>query len=124
MIRQIQRCRLVVTGSYHAGVFALASGIPVVGLAKSSYYRDKFLGLADMFAVGCETVTLDESDCPTSLRDAIHGFMRLPDNSPLYPFQRREADRCWSLRVTAGYGNSLLPHERRRGGRCLTTLIG
>jgi colanic acid/amylovoran biosynthesis protein len=72
VIRQIQRCRLVVTGSYHAGVFALASGIPVVGLAKSSYYRDKFLGLADMFAVGCETVALDKPDCPTSLRDAIH----------------------------------------------------
>ncbi|SEP49517.1 colanic acid/amylovoran biosynthesis protein [Rhodospirillales bacterium URHD0017] len=71
VIRQIQRCRLVVTGSYHAGVFALASGIPVVGLAKSSYYRDKFLGLADMFAVGCETVLLDHQDCSKSLRDAI-----------------------------------------------------
>ena len=72
VIRQIQRCRLVVTGSYHAGVFALASGIPVVGLAKSSYYLDKFLGLADMFAVGCETVVLDKSDCTISLRDAVH----------------------------------------------------
>lgn len=72
VIRQIQRCRLVVTGSYHAGVFALASGIPVVGLARSSYYRDKFLGLADMFAVGCETVMLDEPDCPIALHDAVH----------------------------------------------------
>lgn len=72
VIRQIQRCRLVVTGSYHAGVFALASGIPVVGLAKSSYYLDKFLGLADMFAVGCETVALDKSEYPISLGDAIH----------------------------------------------------
>lgn len=72
VIRQVQRCRLVVTGSYHAGVFALASGIPVVGLAKSPYYRDKFLGLADMFAVGSETVVLDRSDRSILLRDAVH----------------------------------------------------
>ena len=30
--------RLVITGSYHAGVFALAQGVPVLALAKSAYY--------------------------------------------------------------------------------------
>jgi colanic acid/amylovoran biosynthesis protein len=49
----------VVTGSYHAGVFALAQGISVVGLAKSQYYKDKFLGVADQFGIGCEVILLD-----------------------------------------------------------------
>jgi polysaccharide pyruvyl transferase WcaK-like protein len=60
VIQQIGKCRVVVTGSYHAGVFALAQGIPVIGLAKSEYYKDKFLGLANQFGVGCEIIFLDD----------------------------------------------------------------
>ena len=60
IIRQIGLCRVVVTGSYHAGVFALSQGIPVIGLANSAYYRDKFLGLANQFSVGCETIFLHD----------------------------------------------------------------
>ena len=71
VIRQIQRCRLVVTGSYHAGVFALASGIPTVGLAKSAYYVDKFLGLSSLFGEGCQTVLLDDQDFQTKLESSI-----------------------------------------------------
>jgi colanic acid/amylovoran biosynthesis protein len=59
-IERTGRCRVVVTGSYHAGVFALAQGIPAIGLAGSDYYLDKFLGLADQFEGGCATVRLDE----------------------------------------------------------------
>jgi len=61
VIKQVGQCRVVVTGSYHAGVFALAQGIPVVGLAKSQYYIDKFLGLADQFGTGCEVILLDDN---------------------------------------------------------------
>ncbi|NLT05413.1 MAG: polysaccharide pyruvyl transferase family protein [Solirubrobacterales bacterium] len=43
------RCRVVVTGSYHAAVFALAQGVPSVGIAASPYYAAKFAGLADLF---------------------------------------------------------------------------
>lgn len=71
LIRQIGRCRVVVTGSYHGAVFALAQGIPAVGLAASAYYVDKFLGLADMFGGGCELVRLDDADFPELLRTAI-----------------------------------------------------
>lgn len=71
LIRQIQRCRLVVAGSYHAGVFALSSGIPVVGIAGSRYYRDKFNGLADMFGVGCEVVVLGDKSPLDALRSSI-----------------------------------------------------
>lgn len=59
LIERIGHCRVVVTGSYHAGVFALAQGIPVIGLANSPYYATKFQGLGDQFGVGCEVVLLD-----------------------------------------------------------------
>lgn len=49
VIRAASGCRLVVTGSYHAAVFALAQGIPAVCVAQSEYYQDKFAGLFDQF---------------------------------------------------------------------------
>lgn len=72
VIKQIGKCRVVVTGSYHAGVFALAQGIPVIGLAKSEYYKDKFLGLANQFGAGCETVFLDDPQLREKLFDNIN----------------------------------------------------
>jgi colanic acid/amylovoran biosynthesis protein len=53
VIRLIGNCRVVVTGSYHGGVFALAQGIPVVGLVHSRYYEQKFAGLQEQFPGGC-----------------------------------------------------------------------
>jgi polysaccharide pyruvyl transferase WcaK-like protein len=60
VIVQLRRCRILVAGSYHAAVFALSCGIPTVALARSPYYIDKFLGLADMFGRGCVVLRLDE----------------------------------------------------------------
>jgi colanic acid/amylovoran biosynthesis protein len=71
VIKQVGRCRVVVTGSYHAGVFALSQGIPVVGLVKSPYYADKFLGLADQFGTGCQIIFLDEEQFREKLAEAI-----------------------------------------------------
>jgi colanic acid/amylovoran biosynthesis protein len=59
-IERIQQCRMVITGSYHAGVFALAQGISVVGLAANAYYLWKFRGLAHQFGEGCAVVALNE----------------------------------------------------------------
>lgn len=42
-------CNLMVTLSYHAGVFALAQGVPVLGLAPGPYYRARYQGLAALF---------------------------------------------------------------------------
>lgn len=72
VIEQVGRCRVVVTGSYHAGVFALAQGIPVVGLAKSKYYVDKLLGLAEQFGTGCEIISLDDEQLLEKLIFAIN----------------------------------------------------
>jgi colanic acid/amylovoran biosynthesis protein len=71
VIEQIGQCRVVVTGSYHAGVFALSQGIPAIGLAKSEYYADKFLGLAEQFGVGCEVIFLDDRELQRKLVDSI-----------------------------------------------------
>ena len=71
VIHQIRRCRLVVTGAYHAAVFALAQGIPVVAVAKSAYFISKLRGLQNQFGVGCETVVLSGADVSAVLRDAI-----------------------------------------------------
>jgi polysaccharide pyruvyl transferase WcaK-like protein len=72
VIQQVSRCRVMVTASYHAGVFALSQGIPVVGLVKSKYYVDKFLGLADQFGQGCEIILLDEDNLQDRLIQTIN----------------------------------------------------
>jgi colanic acid/amylovoran biosynthesis protein len=71
MIQEIGRCRVVVTTSYHGGVFALAQGIPVVAWVKSKYFAAKLYGLSNQFGVGCEVVALDEANFEERLRTAI-----------------------------------------------------
>ena len=70
-IAAVSQCRLVVTGSYHAGVFAMAQGIPVVAIAASRYYLDKFGGLADLFGGGCETVDMASANACAGIEAAI-----------------------------------------------------
>jgi colanic acid/amylovoran biosynthesis protein len=58
-LQRVQSCRMIVTGSYHAAVFCLSQGVPAVCLSNSSYYDDKFAGLAEQFGTGAETVRLN-----------------------------------------------------------------
>ena len=77
------RCRVLVTGAYHAAVFALSQGIPVVALTSSAYYDDKFLGLADMFGTGLELVRLDSDDLGERLPAAVRSaWARAPEERP------------------------------------------
>jgi colanic acid/amylovoran biosynthesis protein len=71
VIEQVGRCRMVVTGAYHAAVFALAQGNPVVCLACSAYFAEKLLGLANQFGRGCEVVSLDDTELESRLSDAM-----------------------------------------------------
>jgi len=71
VIEQVGQCRVVVTGAYHAAVFALGQGVPVVSLAKSAYFAGKLLGLEDQFGSGCQTVLLNEPGWPEKLKDSI-----------------------------------------------------
>jgi len=45
----VAECRVVVTSSYHAAVFALARGIPAVGISSTPYYDGKFAGLRELY---------------------------------------------------------------------------
>ncbi len=71
VIEQVKRCRVVVTGSYHAAVFAVSLGIPVICLVQSDYYASKFLGLKDQFGQGCEIVSLNDDQLPNRLTAGI-----------------------------------------------------
>ena len=83
-IAEVSRCRVVVTGSYHAAVFALAQGISVVAIAATQYYLDKFFGLAEIFGGGCQTVVLDAPGASAELEAAIvAGWMDAPERRQL-----------------------------------------
>jgi polysaccharide pyruvyl transferase WcaK-like protein len=94
----VQRCRVVVTGSYHAGVFALARGVPVVGLAQSGYYVDKFLGLSDQFGGVCRVVRLDAQDYEDVLEDAVAELWDRADQlrPQLIAAAKEQVERSWA----------------------------
>jgi polysaccharide pyruvyl transferase WcaK-like protein len=72
IIKNTQRCRLVVTGTFHAAVFAMGQGIPAVCLAKSASYVNKLTGLVDIFD-GCgEVVLLNDEHLQEKLTAAVH----------------------------------------------------
>jgi colanic acid/amylovoran biosynthesis protein len=58
LISQLHKCRIAVVGSYHAAVFSLAQGVPVIGLYNADYYHDKFLGLEALYEAGVFPVDL------------------------------------------------------------------
>ncbi|HEY7894267.1 MAG TPA: polysaccharide pyruvyl transferase family protein [Gemmatimonadaceae bacterium] len=71
VIERAGRCRIVVTGAYHAAVFALAQGVSTVCLARSNYFREKLLGLAAQFGVGCTVIDLSADDVADQLERAM-----------------------------------------------------
>jgi polysaccharide pyruvyl transferase WcaK-like protein len=91
VIRQLGKCRLLIAGSYHAGVFALANGIPVVALTRSRYYEDKFYGLASMFRVGCDVLQMDDARFGLRLEESIITLWNSADD--LRPVLVHEAER-------------------------------
>lgn len=71
LIERISDCRIVVTGSYHAAVFALAQGIPAICVFNTEYYGNKFRGLADEFGEGCELVDKSQPEFVDALIASI-----------------------------------------------------
>jgi polysaccharide pyruvyl transferase WcaK-like protein len=92
VIRQVGRCRIVVTGAYHAAVFAMSQGIPIVGLSASDDYTAKFLGLEDQFGLGCETVFLGASDASERVAAAAERAWQLAEKVrlPMQEAARRQ----------------------------------
>jgi polysaccharide pyruvyl transferase WcaK-like protein len=111
LLEQTSRCRLVVTGAYHAAVFALGQGIPVVALASNEDYFEKFRGLADSFGRGCRIVSLRETTLERDLAAAVDEAWDSADavREPL-----REAARRLSESGAAAYAR--LPELVGAGG--------
>lgn len=88
---RIGRCRVVLTGSYHGAVLALAQGVPVVAIAGSQYYIDKFEGLASMFGAGCSVIRTD-ADWPVRLKEQLLRHWNTADGfrSPLLEAARHQ----------------------------------
>jgi colanic acid/amylovoran biosynthesis protein len=71
LLAAVDRCRVVVTGTYHAGVFALSRGIPVVALSGTRYYDRKLGGLAEQFGTGVVLLRYDQPELETRLRRTL-----------------------------------------------------
>jgi polysaccharide pyruvyl transferase WcaK-like protein len=71
VIDEIAACSVIVACSYHAAVFALAQGLPAVGLTASRYYDWKFRGLGALFPGGLSVVDLREEGWRERLGRAI-----------------------------------------------------
>jgi len=78
-IAQVARCRLIVTGSYHAAVFALAQGIPAICIAGNLYYANKFRGLVNAFGEGCTVLRADDNGFTQALPKAIDEYWNRAD---------------------------------------------
>lgn len=74
----VQHCRLVITGSYHAAVFALSAGVPVIGLAANAYYQTKFAGLQAFFPDGVRIVDSHVEDITSELKLGVEWGWQLP----------------------------------------------
>jgi polysaccharide pyruvyl transferase WcaK-like protein len=81
VIDQISRCRVVVTGSYHAGVFGLSQGVPMIGLAKSEYYAGKFGGLVEQFGKGSAVLSFDDADFERKLTELLRALWNSADDT-------------------------------------------
>jgi colanic acid/amylovoran biosynthesis protein len=103
VIHQTGRCRVVVTAAYHAAVFALSQGIPVVGLAKSQYCLNKFIGLDHQFGKGVEIVMLESSTLEDDLAQA---FERSWTSAPTLRPLLLEASRQQIEMGNAAYGRT------------------
>jgi polysaccharide pyruvyl transferase WcaK-like protein len=124
-IRRASACRVLVTGSYHAGLFALAQGVPVVALARSGYYEDKLLGLAHQFGGGVTVISLDAADLEERIASAVRDWWDAPgdtlDRLPRAARHQVELGRhAWARLPDLVANGRAAPRARRRrfgGGR-------
>ena len=96
----VAHCRIVITGSYHVAVFALAQGVPVVALAANAYYDAKFAGLAAFFSGGIRTVNHTDPGFSENLLEGVRTQWTMPDK------QRRalvERSQCIANFVKTAY---------------------
>lgn len=113
VIHAAGRCRLILTGAYHAAVFGLAQGVPVVCLGRSDYYVDKFEGLQQQFGAACQVLRVDVPELEGRLLTALKAGWMTADTAhePLLQIARHQIEHgreaCsriaeWFPQATAG----------------------
>ena len=111
LIHATAGCRVLVTGTYHAAVFALAQGIPCVCFYVSTYYRNKMEGLARQFPGGCDVVDLGAPDAGAELVKRALRFWDLDGNAMALELRKsaEEQVRCGRrfYQTVMGIGNEL-----------------
>lgn len=112
VIRRVGRCRVVVTGSYHAAVFALAQGIPAITLVASRYYDSKFRGLAGLFGDAIEVIALDRTDAEERLQAGLRRFWLAAESLRAPCREAADRQRAWTREA---WGQ--LPERLERKGR-------
>lgn len=110
VVRLLSRCRVVLTGSYHAGVFALSRGIPVIAVSASEYYDAKFVGLSHAF--GGEGVRIvrpeevaDSGKLLPILEDSMKNQEELKERLTRYTLSQIEASKALYFRYLGMLGN-------------------
>ncbi len=96
VIEQIGRLRAMITVSYHAGVFALGQGVPVIGLAPNEYYRYKLEGLRHQFGGWCEVLDPRTDEFGARLGGALDACLSMP------PEEAMRLRQCANEQVAAG----------------------
>ena len=86
-----QRCRVVVTSSYHAAVYGLAAGAAVVCLVGHDYYEAKFSGLCALFPTTATIVRLDREDALTELAAQVRRSWLVADDQREQAWQAARA---------------------------------
>lgn len=115
---QLRECRIVVTGSYHAGVFALAQGIPTICIASSQYYVDKFVGLADQFGTGCAVIQASpDKALEADLADVIVHHWNMADEMRPLLLQRAKSQIELGLAAYAKIAGVTRPRKHRPAPR-------
>ena len=97
---QVNRCRLVITASYHAAVFALAAGVPTIGLVASAYYEQKFSGLNAFFPHLLTPIQMNDEIFLSRLQTTINRLFNL---SPAEKNTGRTTAQDLATRVDEAY---------------------
>lgn len=79
LVNLVSHCRAVITGSYHAAVFALALGTPVVAFAANAYYASKFKGLKTFFGDGVLIIDPTAVGLKSTLMEAVRSQWDMPN---------------------------------------------
>ncbi len=116
VIRQVRRCRIVVTGAYHAAVFALAQGVPAIAsraLSISSASSGARRSVRRLRA--CHVVSLDGDDLPARLALTMTAAWDEAPAGARRPVLARPRGRsCRATRHAAGCRDSWRPELSAR----------